>query len=212
MHDNEAWVKYPKYHKWFNKLYLSELLGYDCGPAGLAPTKSGWYIIRPIYNLLGMGVGARVEYIYAGDDKKIPAGYFWCEAFSGNHYSATYEFFYTTTGEWRPISCWLGTRNPGEDRLYKFSEWKRSDYIPVVPRELHELSPIGKINVEFIDDRVIEVHLRESPDPDYDLLIPIWRSDVTDIKWYDLHGFKWISDPDNADGMLPDMRLGFMVK
>ena len=209
MHDSEAWVKYPKYHNWFNKLYISELLEYNCGPSGLAPTKTGWYIIRPTYNLSGMGVGARVEYIYEGDDRKVPPGYFWSEAFTGLHHSTTFEW---QVDKWKVVSCWEGKRPSAEDRLYKFSEWKRSDYIPDLPEQLDKLSVIGKINVEFIDNKVIEIHLRDTPEPDYDTLIPIWRSDVTDHKWYTDRGFKYIEAREDADGFLPDMRLGFMVK
>lgn len=217
MYDNEAWVKYPNHHKWFNKLYVAELMGYNCGPAGVPPPKTGWYVIRPIYNLSGMGIFARIEYIYAHTQNidKIPPGYFWCEAFSGTHCSATYEWQTNKEnlrGEWKPISCWIGTRDHQEDRLYKFSEWKRSDYIPELPSQLHGLSGIRRINVEFINDNVIEVHLRESTDPEYDIIIPIWQSDVTDHKWYTDRGFKYIEDYDNADGMLPNPRLGFMVK
>lgn len=211
MDDSEAWIKYSKHHKWFNKLYVAELMGHNCGPSGVAPSTSGWYIIRPVYNLLGMGLNARIEYIYRDDVSRVQPGYFWCEAFGGVHYSANYEWQWQI-GEWKAISCWVGMRPAGEDRLYKFSEWKKSDYIPELPVQLHGLSIINKINVEFIDDKVIEVHLRESQDPEYDIIIPIWRSDVTDHSWYKDHGFKYIEHFDNADGLLPDARLGFMVK
>ena len=61
MQDDDSYILYPHHRKWFNKLYVAELFGYDCGPAGVAPTKDGTYVIRPIYNLSGMGVGAEVK-------------------------------------------------------------------------------------------------------------------------------------------------------
>lgn len=222
--DQEAWHKYPKHRKWFNKLFLAMELGYDCGPCGVAPTKTGVYVVRPTYNLSGMGFGARLVKIEAGDTTKVPAGYFWCEYFRGKHYSATYEWHYDRDniwGQWRNpwkgMSCWEGINFPLN--LSKFTEWKKSDYIPRVPDQLVDLRDVGRINVEFIDDKVIEVHLRDSPDPQYEHIIPIWKSD-TDLhesqssKCYhlELQGYKWISDYDDADGQLSDPRLGFMVK
>ncbi len=63
MDDDDAYKKYQKHHKWFNKLYLAESLGYNCGPCGLAPDVSGWYMVRPIYNLYGMGAFAEKKWI-----------------------------------------------------------------------------------------------------------------------------------------------------
>ena len=44
MQDDDAYNLYPHHRKWFNKLYVAELFGYDCGPAGVAPTKDGTYV------------------------------------------------------------------------------------------------------------------------------------------------------------------------
>ena len=218
MQDDNAYLKYPQHRKWFNKLWLSEKLGYNCGPGGLAPEKDGIYVVRPIYNLSGMSVGATVKNIKAGDDRQVPAGYFWCEYFDGPHYSADYKWEYDRDhimGEWKEPwkgqSCWEGTNMPVN--LTKFVEWKRSDYIPPVPNELVELRDVGHINVEFIGDKVIEVHLRESPDPKYDHIIPVWASDIGPKKEHmEMHGFEFIEDYDNADGQLDDPRIGFLVK
>lgn len=215
--DHEAWDAYPQHHNWFNKLWVSEKLGYKCGPCGTAPKNSGWYIVRPIYNLSGMGVGAKKVYIKANDHSAVSAGYFWCEWFEGTHYSATYEFFHGKKPIWNIISCWEGKTNPS--MLQQFREWKRSEYIPKVPWCLNELSDVKIINVEFKNDKVIEVHLRNTPDPDYDHIIPTWMSDQINGKILsernDLlkkEGYVWISDYDDADGQLNDPRTGFWVK
>ena len=218
MEDCEAYVKYPKLRHWFNKLWIAEKLGYDCGPCGTAPTKDGTYVVRPIYNLSGMGVGAHVKEIKANDYNQVPAGYFWCEYFDGPHYSADYKWQYDRDHiwghwkePWKGQSCWEGTNMPLN--LSKFVEWKRSDYIPPVPNELVELMDVGHINVEFIGDKVIEVHLRQSPDPKYDHIIPVWASDLGPKKEHmEMHGFQFIESYDNADGQLDDPRIGFLVK
>ena len=71
MDDAEAYLKFPDQRKWFNKLWLSEQLGYYCGPSGVAPTKSGWYIVRPLMNISGMGVGAEKIWIDGNDHTKV---------------------------------------------------------------------------------------------------------------------------------------------
>jgi hypothetical protein len=220
MNCEQAYSKYPQHHKWFNKLYVAELFGYDCGPCGTAPTKDGTYIVRPIYNLSGMGVGAKVVELSAGDLRQTPPGYFWCEYLTGKHYSADYTWKGDrdfTTGEWlqawEGTSCWEGTNMP--INLTKFIEWKRSSYIPEVPEKLNSLRDVNKINIEFKGNRVIEVHLRSTPDPAYDHVIPVWATDdYMKRQHFESHGFKYVVDPDDADGHIDqaDARLGFLVK
>ena len=218
MEDYQAYQKYPQHRKWFNKLYVAELFGYDCGPCGTAPTKDGTYIVRPIYNLSGMGLGASVIKIKADDYSATPPGYFWCEYFTGKHYSATYKWEYdrdmidgSWKQPWKGSSCWEGINS--SDNLSKFTEWKRSDHIPSVPDELNVLRDVKNINIEFKDDKIIEVHLRTSPDPQYDHFIPVWASDLGKKKWFmEQNGYDFIESYENADGFLEDPRIGFLVK
>ena len=34
--ERDLWLKLPHLHKWWNKLYLAETMGYKCGPGGTA--------------------------------------------------------------------------------------------------------------------------------------------------------------------------------
>ena len=82
-----------------------------------------------------------------------------------------------------------------------------------MPDELATLRDVKYINVEFKGDQVIEVHLRHSPDPDYDHIIPVWASDSGAKRAHlEMHGYQWIGTYDNADGQLDDPRIGFLVK
>ena len=210
MDDGDAYLAYPQHHKWFNKLYLAECMGYVCGPAGVGIPHDGTYVVRPIYNLSGMGVGAEVKQLKKFD-QSTPAGYFWCEYIEGEQYSATYEFIHDTQPYWKPISCWTGVNT--SSNLIQFIEWKRSDYIPQVPRILNQLSDVKIINVEFIGDKPIDVHLRESPDPDYDHIIPVWASGLNSkIDHASLLDYQFVASYDDADGQLKDPRIGFLVK
>jgi hypothetical protein len=207
MDDSQAWKAYPQRRKWFNKLWLSDNLGYDCGPCGVAPEKGDYYIVRPIYNLSGMGAGARRQWIDANDCEQVEPGFFWCEFFEGKQFSVTYDY---VEGHWAPKSSWLAVRNI--HNLSKFHIWTKNDYAPELPCFFDELSDVKRINVEFIENKPIEVHLRDSPDPDYDIIIPIWKGDEKVIDKYLKNGYTYIKSFDDADGFIQTPRLGFIVK
>ena len=206
--DSEAYRAYPNLHNWFNKLWLSEQLGYDCGPAGIAPTRSGHYIVRPIINLVGMSVGAAKMWIEGGDTKGVDPGYFWCQWFEGHQISVDYEW----AGKWNPVSCWEATVD--DQHLYKFQKWERCGQYPELGSFFDDIADNGvtRINVEFVDGKPIEVHLRQSPDPDYDVLIPIWQGEEKKVDVFKELGYVYISDYDDADGQILKSRIGFMVK
>ena len=208
VHDDVVYLLNPQHRKWFNKLWFSESLGYNCGPCGVAPHKSGWYVVRPIMNLSGMSVGARKQYIEKDDCTKVEPGYFWCEWFSGPQYSVTYE---RRDSVWKQQSCWMGTKN--ENNLSMFTRWSRMEYLSFeLPKLFDELLDVSAINVEFIGTRPIEAHLRVSPDPDYDEFIPVWQGQEKTIDKYREMGYSFIKSPDNANGFLKTPRVGFMVK
>lgn len=197
MDDSDSWVAYPEHRQWFNKLHIADTFGYRAGPCGLAPPVSDEYIVRPIYNLSGMSVGASIKWIDAGDTTKVPPGYFWCEVFHGPHISVSY-----TNGI--PCKAWQGHKTG-----LQFDRWTRSDQLIDLPFQLRDLN-VPIINVEYIGGQVIEVHLRDTPDPDYDELIPIWSNDPVDK--YEKMGYDYIEAYDDADGFLDVPRKGFLVK
>ena len=88
--DYQAWEAYPQYRWIYNKLELALELGYEAGPACVPVKKTGDYIVRPVYNLYGMGIGAVKKHFDRYKDAEdlinhehIPPGYFWCEWFDG---------------------------------------------------------------------------------------------------------------------------------
>lgn len=211
MDDCDTWVEYPKHRNFFNKLWVADNLNYFCGPSGFAPSRTVMSVIRPVYNLSGMGAGAEYKLIEKDDCTAVPLGYFWTEKFEGRHISATYKFYSGYTAIWKPLSAWEGFRRDGAP-LYKFDRWCRIplNEAPKVPRLFNDLFDVGIINVEFIGNKVIEVHLRNSPDPDYDELIPVW--DGENNKHNYSNEYKFIESLDDGDGFLPQGRLGFLVK
>ena len=187
IHSEDLWV--------YNKLILSRVLGYTCGPVGTSVPKPDFYIVRPSMNLLGMGRYARKEYIYKYTDSYHPSE-FWCELFEGDHISVDYQ------NKEQRLTV-LGTRDE-MNPLYKWDMWEKIDIKVPYPKILEKLKGNYEwINCEFIGNRLIEVHFRQNPDFRYenDIAIPIW--DTADLEKYPDHTF--VSDSDY-------LRKGFMVK
>jgi len=201
LEDRDAWQLWPHHRNWFNKLWLSLEMCYTCGPCGVAPPKAGYYIVRPIYNLAGMGVGARKQYLNTNDLSQVEPGYFWCEWFDGPQHSVTYEW----DGKWVPTSSWQGVLAPRS--LTRFLKWTQSRFTPELPEMFDVLKDVEQINVEWIGNRIIEVHLRPSPDPqEYAEYIPVWADQALPVG-----DPTWVESFDDADGFLKTPRIGFIA-
>jgi hypothetical protein len=213
--DHEAYVRYPNQHWVYNKLILSERLGYNTGPGGVSVLYDGEYVIRPIMNLSGMGVGARSMRLTRGDYSSVPPGYFWCEYFSGLHTTIDYEWdLLLGAMVLKPVFAANGFRTSHD--LYRFNAWKRIDPpLFKLPEWISELNTVPKINIEFINGQIIEIHLRSGVDfPDYATeIIPRW-SDMSDAdcEIFMRLGYNYQTDFDDADGHLAISRLGFFFK
>jgi hypothetical protein len=53
IHNEDLWI--------YNKLFLSRVLDYNCGPAGVSVPKPDFYVVSPSINVLGMGRFSRNE-------------------------------------------------------------------------------------------------------------------------------------------------------
>jgi hypothetical protein len=187
IHSEDTWV--------YNKLILSRILGYTCGPAGTSVPKSDFFIVRPSMNLLGMGRFARKEWIDDTTDHLHPAE-FWCEIFNGDHISVDY------CKKEQNLTV-LGTRDP-QSPLYKWKKWEKIDKTIKFPDILSNLrGNYDWINCEFIGDRLIEVHFRRNPDFRHgnDVAIPVWNDENQKIP----KNHKFIEDSDF-------LRSGFWVQ
>jgi hypothetical protein len=160
IHSSDLWV--------YNKLFLSRILGYTCGPVGTTVPESDFYIVRPSFNLLGMGRLARKEWIEKSTNHFHPAE-FWCEIFTGDHLSVD---FYQQKAE----LVILGTKSEN-DPLYKWKTWEKINKEVEFPEILKQLKGnYDYINCEFIGNKLIEVHFRQNPDFRYgnSIAIPVW--------------------------------------
>ena len=188
--DYQAWEAYPNYRWVFNKLELSLKLGYHAGPAGIGVQRTGWYIIRPVYNPYGMGIGAHKKWLSVDDQDAmanhmhVPPGYFWCEWFDGEHYSIDYK---RENNSWVPINACQGFHKT-EDNLTKFASWLIIEPPNIkLPQWVHDIE-VKELNIEFKDDKITEIHLRSGNDICLvsevgDEIYPVWEGDdYSDMK------------------------------
>ena len=194
--DLEIWEHCNPKDLWiYDKLILSKKLGYTCGPKGVPVPESNYYIIRPITNLLGMGIGSSIRWIERST-KGIPDGFFWCEVFSGRHLTIDYV-------NKKQVLCVEGLRKEG-DPLWKWREWRKIDETHPFPNICNDLLGNYKnINIETIGGNLIEVHLRPNPDwkIDYSSIIPYFEGDDFEIP----KGYRFVEDKEYK-------RIGFYVK
>jgi len=164
IHHSDLWV--------YNKLFLSRVLGYTCGPAGTTVPKPDFYIVRPSFNLFGMSRFARKEWIEKRTDEIHPSE-FWCEIFKGEHLSVD---FYKK----QQNLVILGTKKEDEP-IYKWEKWEKVERKVDFPEILQNLKGnYDWINCEFIDGNLIEVQFRRNPNFRYEntVAIPIWDEKI----------------------------------
>lgn len=168
-----------------NKLFLSRMLGYNCGPFGTTVPKSDEYIIRPSINFMGMGRNARKRTMFAKDHKDdtyfedygMHPSDFWCEIFEGPHLSVDFHH--------KQSELVVFGERDSEDPYYKFKKWTKIDKKIEFPPILHSLSGNYEwINCEFIGDKLIEVQFRRNSDFKWNNIdaIPVWNGEMETIK------------------------------
>ena len=196
-----VWKSINPDHIWvLDKLILSKKLGYNCGPTGVDVAQPGRYIVRPCVNAMGMGLGAQRIFIEK-ETMHLPLGYFWCEWFDGDHYSVDYLPEYGTK-----ILTVKGTKESKEE-LVKWDKWEKVNH-----KKEHKipnlLFPIilnyYRINLEYIGNKLIEVHFRENEDFKNSIseFIPVWEGQETTPP----DGYKFINYEDVGG------RIGAFVK
>jgi hypothetical protein len=179
----------------YNKLQLSRKLNYICGPAGAKVPVPGLYIVRPSVNFLGMSRNARKLHLSSSTEHLHP-GEFWCEIFTGPHYSVDYHFG-------TPVLTVRGYRNSKKSLSY-WNSWVKVQEHLALPSILEKFKHKYEwINCEFIGNRLIEVHFRQNSDFRWgnSVAIPVWKHE--EVKNHSKMTF--VEDEDHE-------RLGFWIK
>lgn len=198
-YDEQVWPNIQNQDLWvYDKLIVSRYAGHVCGPRGVNVPAPGIYMIKPITNVNGMGYGAEAKWV-DGDTSFIPAGYFWCEMFYGEHLSIDYV-------DGKPSLSVIGIPDPTSP-YQRFVYWETTDQAIDLPVFLRDLSSRYRtINCEFVGGKLIEVHLRGNPDFCYGntVMIPVWPGDPVEPP----AGMRFV--PQDADDNDSD-RVGIFV-
>lgn len=196
--DADAYAWFPRYRWLYNKLQVAESQRICCGPHGLDP---GRYPVfsKPIYNMRGMGAGSQVFRSPDEYSRAQKPGHMWMALLDGEHVSTDVAMVGGEPRWWRHAAglsvgggmfdYWIvegARRGALEARLGQWLEGHFRDYT-------------GMINLETIDGKIIEGHLRFSD------------------QWPDLYGTGWVASlvrlyPDgNWSFADADRRDGFSV-
>lgn len=196
--EDTAWTNTDIEDLWiYDKLILSKKMGYVCGPTGVDVPKDGFYIVRPVTNIVGLGIGAYEQYLTVeGWTDHLQPGTFWSEIFEGDHLSIDYEWG-------KPILNIQGFRYP--ESFVRWKKWIKVEQTVELP---DILKPIAKkyqfMNCEYIGGKLIEVHLRKNPDFDFDNVefIPVWEGQDTTPP----EGYRYVDCPEY------NQRIGAFVR
>lgn len=164
VNDAAAWCLNPAHRHIYDKLQLALQAGLMAAPCGVIPMDVGiaantQVFVKPIVNLAGMGLNARAM---RADAVPMTPGSFWCECLTGTHTSSdclvrngeALWFAHTRASEEkdaaRPIFWEIGAPLPQlEPWISTWIKHNLADYT-------------GLCNIELIDGRPIEAHLRGS--------------------------------------------------
>ena len=183
--DRDVYDACPAQWLWiYDKLVVARRQGIMAAPAGISVPRPGEYIIRPITNIRMMGRGASRQWLDPNDDDLVPDGFFWSEILQGPHLSVDYH--------WGQQKLTVQGFRENTARLDRFSRWCRVDADRPLPAMLHDLKYYQEwINVEYIGDHVIEIHLRYNDDfanHDADEIWPVWpessQTQPPGTSWY----------------------------
>ncbi len=157
--DPDAWLWNPR-HRWiYNKLEVVLSQGIACGPYGVAPPAYPVFS-KPMMNLHGMGADSAVLRSEADYDRLCRPGHMWMELLAGEHVSTDVALVDGRPHWWRHA-----VGKPAEEGMF--------DYWTIYARPFEAIESYcgqwltahlagfsGMINIETIDARIIELHLR----------------------------------------------------
>lgn len=168
--DTEAWSLARPEDCWvFNKLCVARMAGVVCGLREIRVPKPNYYLVRPVTNLSGCGLGALKLWIddFAYD---LHPGEFWSEFLEGEHISIDYINGF-------PELCVRGIKSKNYDFVH-WEKWEKCNTVVMPPEFITPLfNRYPVVNCEYIGGKLIEVHLRANPDFQYgnSEMIPVWE-------------------------------------
>ena len=173
MQDSDAW-EWNAAHRWiYDRIAVALSQGLEAGPHGTVPPRFPVFS-KPIVNLNGMGVGARVIASRAEYERDYAAGHMWMTLLAGRHLSSDAAVVDGAPRWWRHA-----TGMPAHGGTFDY--WiVHGGAEPALESALggwiarHLRGYTGMVNLETIGGAIIEAHLRASD------------------QWPDLYGHGWL--------------------
>lgn len=171
--DADAWEWYPRERWVYDKLAVALSQGLLAAPHGVTPPSFPVFS-KPIVNMRGMGTGSRVIASARTYQTSLTPGHFWMQLLRGAHVS-------TDVAVLRGQPVWWRHATGASRRGGTFDHWvvhaTRLPHLEAycgawITERLPNYS--GMLNLETIDGRIIEVHLRFAD------------------QWPDLYGPGWV--------------------
>lgn len=161
--DIEAWNKYPEYNFLYNKMFIAEFESIKNGPMPIEPN-SYPVVSKPIINLYGMGLSSNIINTKKEFYNNWLSTNFWSEYLKGEHLSWD---IIVRDGKIIYYVCFKGHKFNDKEKFGCFSYWeliteeeiKLGDNIKSLIKK-YLLNFTGNLNIETIDNKIIEVHLR----------------------------------------------------
>ena len=172
--DSDAWVWNADYRWVYDRIAIATSQGIAAGPHGTIPAEFPVFS-KPIVNLKGMGVGARVISSRDEYDRQHTPGHMWMTLLRGKHLSSDVAVVSGKPVWWchshglpaggGTFDHWIVGAEPEPGLERRLNAWVQE----------HLDGYTGMVNLETIGGTIIEIHLR-----------------LTD-QWPDLYGEDWVT-------------------
>jgi hypothetical protein len=171
--DADSWTWYPRYRWVYDKVAVALSQGLDAAPHGVEP-KGFPVFSKPITNLKGMGVGSRILRNAADYVAHYTPGHMWMTLLEGRHVSSDVAVLNGETKWWRHATGYPGPESTFDHWVLHAQHDADLEQSCGAWIAKNLAGYTGMINLETIDGRIIEVHLRFAD------------------QWPDLYGKDWV--------------------
>jgi hypothetical protein len=162
LNDIDSYLRYPNENIVYDKYYLSKIQNIQSAPIPIYPSKYP-VIIKPIYNLYGMSKGFKIIKNKKEFKENIQLlGFFWQKYFNGNQINVD---MVVKNGE--ILDYFALDSKPSINGSFEYHRYTKNYKLTENIKKIIKLllqNYKGVCNVEIINNKIIEMHLRLNGD------------------------------------------------